>query len=85
MNFSNLKIGYRLAIGFSFLIVMLLISGAVALSKLSDFNQKMDYTVSELYPLTAKGNKLIDELKQCVAGATVYFNVRFRGRYSKAE
>ncbi|MBP2835929.1 methyl-accepting chemotaxis protein [Dickeya parazeae] len=68
MNFSNLKIGYRLAIGFSFLIVMLLISGAVALSKLSDFNQKMDYTVSDLYPLTAKGNKLVDELNNALLG-----------------
>ncbi|MBP2844356.1 MCP four helix bundle domain-containing protein [Dickeya oryzae] len=68
MNFSNLKIGYRLAIGFSFLIVMLLISGTVALSKLSDFNQKMDYTVSDLYPLTAKGHKLIDELNNALLG-----------------
>lgn len=68
MNFSNLKIGYRLAIGFSFLIVMLLVSGAVALSKLSDFNQKIDYIVSDLYPLTAKGNKLIDELNNALLG-----------------
>ncbi|NUA42654.1 hypothetical protein HAT93_00259 [Dickeya solani] len=68
MSFSNLKIGYRLAIGFSFLIIMLLIAGAVALSNLSDFNRKMDYTVSELYPLTAKGNKLIDELNNALLG-----------------
>ncbi|GAB7269448.1 methyl-accepting chemotaxis protein [Dickeya ananatis] len=40
----------------------------MALSKLSDFNQKMDYTVSELYPLTAKGNKLIDELNNALLG-----------------
>ncbi|WP_027711687.1 methyl-accepting chemotaxis protein [Dickeya chrysanthemi] len=68
MNLSNLKIGYRLAIGFSFLIVMLFISGAVALSNLNEFNRKMNYTVSELYPLTAKGNKLIDELNDALLG-----------------
>lgn len=68
MSFSNLKIGYRLAAVFLFLIIMLLIAGAVALSNLSDFNRKMDYTVSDLYPMTAKGNKLIDELNDALLG-----------------
>ncbi|MGM3176132.1 methyl-accepting chemotaxis protein [Dickeya lacustris] len=68
MNFSNFKIGYRLAAGFSFVILMLLITGIVALSKLSDFNQKMNYTVSMLYPTTAKGNRLIDELNNALMG-----------------
>ncbi|SLM63713.1 MULTISPECIES: methyl-accepting chemotaxis protein [Dickeya] len=68
MNFSNLKIGYRLAIGFSFIIVMLLITGSVALSKLSEFNRKMNYTVSTLYPVTAKGHRLIEELNNALMG-----------------
>ncbi|QDX29690.1 methyl-accepting chemotaxis protein [Dickeya poaceiphila] len=68
MNFSNFKIGYRLAIGFSFLIMMLLIAGGVALNKLSDFSREMDYAVSDLYPLTAKGNKLIGELNDALLG-----------------
>ncbi|ACS85368.1 methyl-accepting chemotaxis protein [Musicola paradisiaca] len=71
MSFSNLRIGARLAMGFSFLIVMLLIAGGVALTNLSDFNQKMDQTVSKLYPLTVKGNQLIDALNNALLGQQV--------------
>ncbi|WP_192458679.1 methyl-accepting chemotaxis protein [Musicola keenii] len=71
MSFSNLRIGARLAMGFSFLIVMLLIAGGVALTNLSDFNQKMDQTVSRLYPLTVKGNQLIDALNNALLGQQV--------------
>ncbi|AFR04037.1 methyl-accepting chemotaxis sensory transducer [Pectobacterium carotovorum subsp. carotovorum PCC21] len=41
---------------------MLLVIGSVAISKLSDFHEKMDEIVSQNYPLTVKSNKLIDEL-----------------------
>ncbi|WJV60905.1 methyl-accepting chemotaxis protein [Pectobacteriaceae bacterium C52] len=71
MSFSNLRIGYRLAIGFFFLIFMLLIAGGVALFNMSDFNKKMDSTVSEIYPLTAKGNQLIEELNNALMGQQV--------------
>ncbi|MEH6370086.1 methyl-accepting chemotaxis protein [Pectobacterium carotovorum] len=54
--------GYRLGAGFSFLVLMLLVIGSVAISKLSDFHEKMDEIVSQNYPLTVKSNKLIDEL-----------------------
>ncbi|MEI7240226.1 methyl-accepting chemotaxis protein, partial [Pectobacterium brasiliense] len=56
------RIGYRLGAGFSFLVLMLLVIGSVAISKLSDFHEKMDEIVSQNYPLTVKSNKLIDEL-----------------------
>ncbi|WP_224552314.1 methyl-accepting chemotaxis protein [Pectobacterium versatile] len=62
MSLSNWRIGYRLGAGFSFLVLMLLIIGSVAISKLSDFHEKMDEIVSQNYPLTVKSNKLIDEL-----------------------
>ncbi|GKW24136.1 methyl-accepting chemotaxis protein [Pectobacterium carotovorum subsp. carotovorum] len=62
MGLSNWRIGYRLGAGFSFLVLMLLIIGSVAISKLSDFHEKMDDIVSQNYPLTVKSNKLIDEL-----------------------
>ncbi|MBE5212346.1 HAMP domain-containing protein [Pectobacterium sp. A535-S3-A17] len=62
MNLSNWRIGYRLGAGFSFLVLMLLVIGSVAISKLSDFHEKMDEIVSRNYPLTVKSNKLIDEL-----------------------
>ncbi|AFI90898.1 HAMP domain-containing protein [Pectobacterium parmentieri] len=62
MGLSNWRIGYRLGAGFSFLVLMLLIIGSVAISKLSDFHQKMDDIVSQNYPLTVKSNTLIDEL-----------------------
>ncbi|ASY79928.1 methyl-accepting chemotaxis protein [Pectobacterium polaris] len=62
MNLSNWRIGYRLGAGFSFLVLMLLVIGSVAISKLSDFHEKMDEIVSQNYPLTVKSNKLIDEL-----------------------
>ncbi|RJL53905.1 methyl-accepting chemotaxis protein [Pectobacterium carotovorum] len=62
MSFSNWRIGYRLGAGFSFLVLMLLVIGSVAISKLSDFHEKMDEIVSQNYPLTVKSNKLIDEL-----------------------
>ncbi|MEI7219988.1 methyl-accepting chemotaxis protein, partial [Pectobacterium carotovorum] len=52
----------RLGAGFSFLVLMLLVIGSVAISKLSDFHEKMDEIVSQNYPLTVKSNKLIDEL-----------------------
>ncbi|MDQ5891474.1 MAG: methyl-accepting chemotaxis protein [Pseudomonadota bacterium] len=44
------------------LVLMLLVIGSVAISKLSDFHGKMDEIVSRNYPLTVKSNKLIDEL-----------------------
>ncbi|PLY35882.1 methyl-accepting chemotaxis protein [Pectobacterium aquaticum] len=62
MSLSNWRIGYRLGAGFSFLVLMLLVIGSVAISKLSDFHGKMDEIVSRNYPLTVKSNKLIDEL-----------------------
>ncbi|KHN49829.1 methyl-accepting chemotaxis protein [Pectobacterium fontis] len=62
MNLSNWRIGYRLGAGFSFLVFMLLIIGSVAISKLSDFHEKMDDIVSKNYPLTVKSNQLIDAL-----------------------
>ncbi|MEQ9943178.1 methyl-accepting chemotaxis protein [Pectobacterium aroidearum] len=62
MSLSNWRIGYRLGAGFSFLVLMLLVIGSVAISKLSDFHEKMDEIVSQNYPLTVKSNKLIDEL-----------------------
>ncbi|KFX18604.1 methyl-accepting chemotaxis protein [Pectobacterium parvum] len=62
MNLSKWRIGYRLGAGFSFLVLMLLVIGSVAISKLSDFHEKMDEIVSQNYPLTVKSNKLIDEL-----------------------
>ncbi|RLM27109.1 chemotaxis protein [Brenneria alni] len=62
MNLSNWRIGYRLGAGFSFLVLMLLIVGSVAIMKLTDFNKKMDNIVSIDYPLTVKSNQLIDEL-----------------------
>ncbi|MEI7180722.1 methyl-accepting chemotaxis protein, partial [Pectobacterium carotovorum] len=61
-SLSNWRIGYRLGAGFSFLVLMLLVIGSVAISKLSDFHEKMDEIVSQNYPLTVKSNKLIDEL-----------------------
>lgn len=62
MTLSNWRIGYRLGAGFCFLVLMLLVIGGVAISKLSDFNEKMDEIVSQNYPLTVKSNKLIEEL-----------------------
>ncbi|MBJ7221143.1 MULTISPECIES: methyl-accepting chemotaxis protein [unclassified Brenneria] len=62
MNLSNWRIGYRLGAGFSFLALMLLVVGSVAITKLTDFNNKMDDIVSQDYPLTVESNQLIDEL-----------------------
>ncbi|MCL2894899.1 methyl-accepting chemotaxis protein [Brenneria tiliae] len=62
MSLSNWRIGYRLGAGFSFLVLMLLIVGSVAITKLTDFNNKMDDIVTRDYPLTVKSNQLIDEL-----------------------
>ncbi|PWC11527.1 methyl-accepting chemotaxis protein [Brenneria corticis] len=62
MNLSNWRIGYRLGAGFSFLVLMLLIVGSVAITKLTDFNNKMDDIVTRDYPLTVESNQLIDEL-----------------------
>lgn len=64
MSLSNWRIGYRLGAGFSFLLLMLLIVGGISISKLADFHYKMDGIVSQSYPLTVKGNQLIDELNR---------------------
>ncbi|MFC3395252.1 methyl-accepting chemotaxis protein [Brenneria rubrifaciens] len=64
MSLANWRIGYRLGAGFSFLILMLLIVGSITISKLTDFNRKMESIVSEVYPLTVKGNQLIEELSR---------------------
>ncbi|QZN94267.1 methyl-accepting chemotaxis protein [Symbiopectobacterium purcellii] len=62
MNLSNWRIGYRLGIGFSLLVLMLLIVGVMSLGRLADFNTQIDRIVSSDYPLTVKGNQLIGEL-----------------------
>ncbi|MCL2898589.1 methyl-accepting chemotaxis protein [Brenneria tiliae] len=62
MSLSNWRIGYRLGAGFAFLVLMLLIVGSVAITMLTDFNNKMDDIVTRDYPLTVKSNQLIDEL-----------------------
>nr|WP_113868059.1 methyl-accepting chemotaxis protein [Brenneria salicis]NMN91221.1 methyl-accepting chemotaxis protein/methyl-accepting chemotaxis protein-2 (aspartate sensor receptor) [Brenneria salicis ATCC 15712 = DSM 30166]RBP60450.1 methyl-accepting chemotaxis protein/methyl-accepting chemotaxis protein-2 (aspartate sensor receptor) [Brenneria salicis ATCC 15712 = DSM 30166]RLM30077.1 chemotaxis protein [Brenneria salicis ATCC 15712 = DSM 30166] len=64
MSLSNWRIGYRLGAGFSFLLLMLLIVGGITISKLTDFQNKMDSIVSQSYQLTQKGNQLIDELNR---------------------
>ncbi|MEC5319720.1 methyl-accepting chemotaxis protein [Brenneria populi subsp. brevivirga] len=73
MNLSNWRIGYRLGAGFSFLVLMLLIVGGVAVTKLTDFNKKMDDIVSQDYPLTVKSNQLIDELNAFLNNQQVLF------------
>ncbi|MCG8710155.1 HAMP domain-containing protein [Brenneria sp. 4F2] len=73
MNLSNWRIGYRLGAGFSFLVLMLLVVGGVAVTKLTDFNKKMDSIVSQDYPLTVKSNQLIDELNTFLNNQQVLF------------
>ncbi|WP_338539482.1 methyl-accepting chemotaxis protein [Pectobacterium cacticida] len=62
MGFSNWRIGYRLGAGFSFLVLMLLLIGGVAMSKLGHFHESMDDIVLQNYPLTVKSHDLINEL-----------------------
>ncbi|WP_308167125.1 MCP four helix bundle domain-containing protein [Candidatus Symbiopectobacterium endolongispinus] len=62
MNLSNWRIGYRLGIGFSLLVLMLLIVGVMSLGRLADFNSQIDRIVASDYPPTVKGNQLIGEL-----------------------
>lgn len=57
MNLSNWRIGYRLGIGFSLLVLMLLVVGVMSLGRLADFNTQIDKIVSSDYPLTVKGNQ----------------------------
>ncbi|MDX5627349.1 MULTISPECIES: methyl-accepting chemotaxis protein [unclassified Brenneria] len=73
MNLSNWRIGTRLGAGFAFLVLMLLIVGSVAVTKLTDFNKKMDDIVSQDYPLTVKSNQLIDELNAFLNNQQVLF------------
>lgn len=64
MSLSNWRIGYRLGMGFSLLVLLMLLVGAMSLGRLADFNSRIVTIVSSDYPLTVKGNELIDQLNE---------------------
>ncbi|QTF09850.1 HAMP domain-containing protein [Brenneria izadpanahii] len=66
MKLIDWRIGYRLGLGFSFLIFMVLAIGAIAIINLSDFNKKIDSIVSDTYPVTVEGNALISTINDAL-------------------
>lgn len=66
MKLADWRIGYRLGLGFSFLIFMVLAIGAIAVINLSDFNKKIDSIVSDTYPVTVEGNTLISTINDAL-------------------
>ncbi|MCG8708610.1 MCP four helix bundle domain-containing protein [Brenneria sp. 4F2] len=66
MKLVDWRIGYRLGLGFAFLIFMVLSIGAIALTNLADFNKKIDSIVSETYPITVNGNTLISTINDAL-------------------
>ncbi|KAA9001182.1 HAMP domain-containing protein [Affinibrenneria salicis] len=66
MNISNWRIGFRLGGGFSLLILLLILVGSIAIVNLGRFHERVDTIVTKDYPLTVKGNNLINGLNDAL-------------------
>ncbi|MBJ7223748.1 MULTISPECIES: methyl-accepting chemotaxis protein [unclassified Brenneria] len=69
MSLSNLRIGYRLGIGFAFLVLMLFVVNILSISKLSQFQNSASDIVKEVYPQTVNANDLISTVN---IGVVIY-------------
>jgi methyl-accepting chemotaxis protein len=64
MMFANLRIGQRLAIGFSSVIALMLVTAAIGISRLNQVNGSVDNMVRDFYPQTVMANKIKAELDE---------------------
>ncbi len=67
MKLANIKIGRRLTIGFTLLLILILVSGVISLINLAKFNNNITRIVSEDYPVTVSANNIVDGFNQIIA------------------
>ncbi len=60
MNIKNWRIGYRLGLGFAFLVLMLFVVNGLSIAKLSLFHEDTKTIVADVYPDTVVATDLID-------------------------
>src|SRR5690606_37605911 len=60
--FKNMKIGTRLALGFSVVLVLLIAIAVMGLSRLSMLNEDLEALAQDRYPKTVWANNIIDAL-----------------------
>ena len=58
--FNNLKIGIRLGLGFSFIVILLIVISAIAFTKVSALNTDIDDMVNDKFPKTIAANEIIN-------------------------
>ncbi|UYA62448.1 Methyl-accepting chemotaxis sensor/transducer protein [Pectobacterium sp. F1-1] len=68
MSIVNWRIGYRLGIGFSGLIILLFLVGTLSVTRLSDFNQSAKLIVTDTYSDTVDANRLRHAIDETVLG-----------------
>ena len=66
--FKNMKIGVRLALGFSVVLLLLAAVAAIGVIRLSDLNGDINFVVNDKYPKTAIANDII---KNALANARI--------------
>jgi methyl-accepting chemotaxis protein len=57
--FSNLKIGVRLALGFSVMLLIMVVISAIAMTSFQRINQKVDVITQDKWPKTVVLNDII--------------------------
>ncbi|TCL05059.1 methyl-accepting chemotaxis protein [Sodalis ligni] len=67
MRLANIKIGRRLTIGFTLLLILILLSGVISIFNLAKFNKNIIRIVSVDYPVTVSANNIVDEFNQIIA------------------
>ncbi|XBS69539.1 MCP four helix bundle domain-containing protein [Acerihabitans sp. KWT182] len=66
MRLANIKIGRRLTIGFTLLLILVLLTGVISIFNLAKFNRNIIHVVSEDYPITVNANKIVDSFNQII-------------------
>jgi len=66
MKLANIKIGRKLTIGFTLLLILILLSGVISIINLAKFNKNIIRIVSEDYPVIVNANNIVDEFNQII-------------------
>ncbi|QZA78664.1 MCP four helix bundle domain-containing protein [Deefgea tanakiae] len=61
---QSMKVRTQLGLGFGIVIVLMLITGVIALTQLSTLNDKIESIINDRYPKTVIANKIKDNLNQ---------------------
>src|SRR5512135_1252969 len=62
--FKNMKIGARLALGFSMVLVLLIVVALIGIARLSELNRETELIVKDRYPKTILANTVIGEINK---------------------